>query len=128
MAFAIVSSKIYPVDANTPLRNQFEQVIELNMTALASDGALALATVASNDATYGPYITKVLSGVDKIMDYFIFESPRAVTNSGATHILSGTSAAPVFTFTGTASTPLTLTMFLRFKLKADVAPICYNIT
>jgi hypothetical protein len=128
MAFAITAAKVYPVDVNTPLRNHFEQVVEMTVTAANTDTALALATVAASDLVEGPYITKVLSMADKIIDYFIFESPRAVSASGAAHALSGTAVAPTFTFAGSGSTPTSMSFFIRFKLAADRFPITYNVT
>lgn len=127
MAFAITAAKCYPVVAHTAVRNCFEQVLEMTVTAANTDAAFALATVAGSDVVEGPYIVNILGRVDSIMDYFIMESPRAVSASGVTHALSGTAAAPTFTFAGGGSTPTSMSFFIRFKLKADHAPVIYNV-
>jgi hypothetical protein len=128
MAFAFVANsvRIYPVETNTTLRQCFEQVLEFNLTALASDTAFNLATAAAADSTNGPAIVSLLSKVSRLTGAFILESPRDVSASGAAHVMSGTSVAPVFTFTGTASTPTALTFSLRFKLSKDETPMIVN--
>lgn len=128
MAFAFVANsvRLYPVDTNTALRQCFEQVLEFNLTAAASDTAFDLAAAAAADATNGPAIVSLLSKVSRLTSSFVLESPRAVSASGAAHVLSGTNVAPVFTFTGTASTPTALTFSLRFKLSKDQTPLIIN--
>jgi len=124
MAFALSAlAKVYPLEVEQSFRSNFPHIAEVKLTALASDTALNLATVAAADTTNGPYLKTLLERADLLIDYFFLESPRLVSASGAGHVFSGTAAAPVFTFTGTASTPTVLTLVLKIKIKKDYAPV-----
>lgn len=129
MAFAFVASsvKVYPVSANTSLRNCFEQVLEFSLTALNSDTAFNLATVAGADATNGKAIVSLLDRVSKLTHCFVFESNRAAAAASSAHTLTGTAAAPVLTFAGGGTTPTALTVTMKFKLASDREPIISNV-
>lgn len=128
MAFAFVANsvRVYPVSANSPLRNVFEMVLEYNLTAGAADGAFDLAAAAAADATNGPAIVSLLERVAKLTDCFVFESNRAAAAAGSAHTLTGTAAAPVLTFAGGGDTPTALTVTMKFRLATDRDPIISN--
>ena len=124
MAFALSAlAKVYPLEVEQSFRSNFPHIAEVKLTALASDTALNLATLAAADPTNATYLNTLLQRADLLIDYFFLESPRLVSASGAGHVFSGTAAAPVFTFTGTASTPTVLTLVLKIKIKKDYAPV-----
>jgi hypothetical protein len=129
MAFAFVASsvKVYPVSANTALRNCFEQVLEFGLTAVNTDAAFNLATLAGSDAVNGPAIVSLLDRVSKLTHCFVFESNRAAAAAGTAHTLTGTAAAPILTFAGGGTTPTALTVTLKFKLSSDREPIISNV-
>jgi hypothetical protein len=129
MAFAFVASsvRVYPVSANTSLRNCFEQVLEFSLTATNADAAFNLATAAGADATNGPAIVSLLERVNKLTSCFVFESNRAAAAAATAHTLTGTAAAPILTFAGGGTTPTALTVTMKFKLALDRDPIISNV-
>lgn len=79
MAFALVANSVraYPVEGNSPLRYVFEQILEFNVTALASDQELDLAALAAADSTNGPAITTLLSQVSRMNGCMVLQAARA---------------------------------------------------
>ena len=130
MAFAFVASsvRIYPLRPETALRSAFEQVLEFQLTALNSDTAFDLAAAAVAAATtQTAAITTLLSRVDKLHNSFVLEAVNTIAGTGAAYILSGTAAAPVFTFDGgNTNTPTTLTFCLKFNLANSQTPVVFN--
>ena len=86
MAFAFVANsvKAFPEGAESPFRNCFEQVLEFNLTAAASDQELNLATLAAADSTNGPGITSLLSKVSRMNNCLVLQSARASAGAYAT--------------------------------------------
>lgn len=127
MAFAFVagSVKVYPLVTETSFRDHYVQAVEAELTALVSDTDLKLATAAVGDVNAAG-ISTLLGKADKVLSYNFLESPRALAATGAAHTYDGKSDDPKFSFTGTASTPTKLTLFMLVKLSKDQQPITFG--
>lgn len=129
MAFALANVVVYAVPSYLPLRNKLVQVCTFTLTALASDTAANLKTIAEADSTDGgKALAAVLQRADKIVSVFSDVSARTTAAAGASHSLdASTATAPVLTFTGTASTPLTQTISLVVSLKNDAQAVSTGV-
>ena len=137
MALAITANsvKIYPLIPETALRATFEQVCEFVVTAANSDTAVNLGTVAAamvsggsaQQKLDGAAIVSLLGNVSSLHSTFILESARAAAAATTAHTVTGTAAAPVFTFAGGGTTPTTQTYCLTFRLANDKTPVVYNV-
>ena len=132
MAFALVngSVKIYAVRPETPLVSTFKQVVQFQLTALASDTAANIFDIATaNGNAQSLQLLAALDNAGVIQSSFVFESPRhyEATALTAAHTLTGTAKKPVYTYTGTASTPTTQTYCIEFGCDSSKTPIFFNV-
>lgn len=112
MAFAFGTNKvkIYPIEDEASFRNTYLHVVEVDLTALNSDTALALATLAAADTTNasnGLYLATLLTRAYRWVSYFFKESQRApnfVTKSYLSNAAAGGSATEAYVVTGLKST------------------------
>lgn len=110
MAVALTSVKVYPLETEQSMRDNFPHLAEISLTALASDTTVNLATLAAADSTNGPYLTTLLQRADVITGYFFLESARAQNGAAAnvktflSNASAGGAAAEAYTVTGLLST------------------------
>ncbi len=129
MAFAIVANsvRIYPLAPETALRSSFEQVLEFQLTAANADAAMDLGVVAAAGGAQGAQIVSLLSKVASLHSAFVLESNRAAAAAASSHTLTGTAAAPIFTYAGGGTTPTAQSYCLTFRLSPDQTPIVFNV-
>lgn len=130
MAFALVANsvRIYTKEVEEPLRNTFPVILEASFTALAADTALNLATLAAAGSTNDhKAIVDLLTKVARYNWHTFFESTVAAAAATTTHTLTGSAAAPVFTFAGGGTTPTALTLTIEFRQKNDTEPTYYKV-
>lgn len=102
MAFGISSVKIYPLEVEKSMRDQFVEVCEINLTAANTDTSLALATLAASDSD-GAAFLQVLNNLDRYLSVSVAGLSLV---SGAGDIFSLDSAASAG---GAATETLTVT-------------------
>lgn len=110
MAVALTSVKVYPLETEQSMRDNFPHLAEISLTALASDTTVNLATLAAADSTNGPYLATLLQRADVITGYFFLESARAQNGGAAntktflSNASAGGAAAEAYVVTGLLAT------------------------
>jgi hypothetical protein len=140
MAFAVTAFKTYSVAAFEAVTAQFEQVAEFTITRGASDIDLDIGDVAGTfwaDADGTALGLEVLgywkSILGKARNILSIHAPQ-ITNAlaqsydgtpatGQYEVVSTTPAALAFLFFATDAAPATITLTVRFSLKAGELPV-----
>jgi len=129
MAFGISGIKVYPVKAHTPLASQYLQVATFTLTALASDVTANLKTIAEASAADGASsLAEALRECTAVVSLYSDVSARTTAAAGASYsLVSTTPSAPVLSFTGTASTPLTQVISIVMQPFNDSTPVVFGV-
>ncbi len=140
MAFAITSFKTYGISAYEAVTAQFEQVAEFTITRGATDIDLDIGDVAGtfwgqadNDATGAAALVYWKSIIGKARNILSLHAPQ-ITNAlaqsydgtpatGQYEVVSTTPAALAYLFFSTDAAPATITLTVRFSLKAGELPV-----
>jgi len=138
MAFAITSLKAFGTEISEPVTNRFQQIVQLTVTAGASDLVYAIGSLSSqfwtdvNNAAFKNLWAQVLAKGDTLLSISapaIFDS-RARVGSGATLAagqfkqVSTLPGLSVSVFTGESVATAVIT--LHILLKAGSLPEYYN--
>jgi len=117
MAFAIAAAgvKIRPLTQESNFRDKFVQLVQINLTAAATDTALTLSSVTATDTADGLARTDLLNGVDSILHYKFLESMQAEIAEKVVGITSSAGAG------GAATEAMTVTGLLTGDTVLSVA-------
>jgi hypothetical protein len=139
MAFAITGFKAYGVEAYEGNREQFEQVLLLDITAATSDVLLDIGAsggtfwTSVNNATLNRIVQDIFTRVDK---HLSFSCPQLLDKTQVRS--SATVATTQFKIASPQNTSFAITLFasegltaysiaLKWVLKSDHAPVIYTL-